>query len=73
MITKKGQKEHQQPYLDKGYDYVVVYYDEIADEYVTRHFTTRAKAESYNKHYLDGYGRVMTTRQLVKTNESFPL
>lgn len=73
MITTKGQKEHRQVYLDLGMDYVVLYLDESTDEYVTRHFTTRAKAESYNKHYLDGYGRVLTTRQLIKEFDCFPL
>lgn len=73
MRTAKQQIEHQQPYIDNGYAYVVLILDEVSGIYETRHFTTRKKAERYNERSLNGYGSVMTARQLAKDFENFPL
>ena len=66
----QSEKTSVRTYLDYGYNYVVVL---VENEYVVGYETefckTRSKAEKYNRERLQGFGKVMTTRQAMKEYE----
>lgn len=73
METQQIGKHHQQPFINNGYLYVVVFYDQSHGFYDVTHFKTASKAKRYNEERLAGNGQVMTTRQLAKNHDCFPL
>jgi hypothetical protein len=70
----QDQKTNVNPYLEHGYNYVVVLTDNETFNvamYECDFFKTRKKAENFNAERLHYYGEVMTTRQAVKKYEFF--
>ena len=73
-MKAQDQKTNVNPYLEHGYNYVVVLTE---NEYFNQpmydcdFFKTRRKAERFNQEILHYYGNVMTTRQAVKKYEFF--
>lgn len=68
-MKTQDQTTNVNPYLEHGYNYVVVmteneYYNHAMYEYYF--FKTRRKAEKFNAEGLHYFGNVMTTRQAVK-------
>lgn len=73
MKVTKTKKQHQQPYIDNGYLYAVVFFDHAINMYDITHFKTASEARRYNEESLAGEGEVQNTRSLMYEYDCFPL